>query len=306
MPVIPYYRGRPAQFWIDTLAPRRTRAQVPAQPSKRRRQDVDRPRIDWRSGSRTSAPTPVTVSREEKKEMSGTGNPYADTSSMYIVHIMFRREFALLPDLIGSVAPGDGQRTQVVGDHVELMCSLLHHHHSAEDAVLWPLLLIRAPKEIDPVVHLAEGHHQAIDDLLSEVGKRLEAWRDGASTADGAALALSLRRLAVKAFEHMDLEERLVLPLVERYIFATEWEAMEVQAVSSLSPDEVPLVVGMVMYEVKREQLPEAFPAPVVEMAPGVYAAYAERVFGTKTPLRATELAIGTPLVGAASEVTAA
>jgi hemerythrin-like domain-containing protein len=235
--------------------------------------------------------------------MSGTGNPYADTSDMYVIHTMFRREFALLPDLIGSVRPGDGQRVQVVAGHVELMCSLLHHHHSAEDAVLWPLLLARAPKEIDPVVHLAEGHHQAIDDLLDEVGKRLEVWRDGASSADTAALALTLRRLAVTAFEHMGLEERLVLPLVERHIFATEWETMGQQAVASISPDEVVLAIGMVMYEVDRESLPAAFPAEVLDIAPGVYAAHAERVHGTPTPPRLPELAIGTPLVGVASEV---
>ena len=36
----------------------------------------------------------------------------------------------------------------------------MHHHHSAEDAVLWPLLLARAPKEVDAVVQLAEGHHE--------------------------------------------------------------------------------------------------------------------------------------------------
>jgi hypothetical protein len=60
-----------------------------------------------------------------------------------------------------------------------------------------------------------------------------EAWRDGAGEADGTALALTLRRLAVTASEHMDLEERLVLPLDERHIFAAEWEAMEQHAIAS-------------------------------------------------------------------------
>jgi hypothetical protein len=67
---------------------------------------------------------------------------------------------------------------------------------------------------------------------------------------------VTLRRLAVTAFEHMGLEERLVLPLVERHIFATEWEAMEQQAVASMAPEEAMMAVGMVMYEVDRQSLP--------------------------------------------------
>jgi hemerythrin-like domain-containing protein len=236
--------------------------------------------------------------------MSGTGNPYADTGAMYVIHTMFRREFGLLPTLIGTVPLEDGHRVQAVADHIELMCSLLHLHHSAEDEVLWPLLLARAPREIDPVVHLAEGHHRAIDDLLTEVGKRLDAWRDGAAGVDGAALALTLRRLAVTAFEHMDLEERLVLPLVERHIFAAEWEAMEQQAIATMAQEEATMAVGMVMYEVDRQSLSAVFPEEMLEVAEQVYAAHAERVHGTPAPPRSTELVIGTPLVGVASEVT--
>jgi hemerythrin-like domain-containing protein len=237
--------------------------------------------------------------------MSVAGNPYADTRAMYAVHTLFRRELALLPALVGSVPSHDRARAEVVADHVKLLCDMLHHHHSAEDAVLWPLLLARAPKEIDPVVQLAEGHHQALDDLLTEAGKRLETWRDSVAGEDSAALALTLRRLAVAAFEHMGLEERLVLPVVERHIFATEWAAMEEHALGAYSADEAVLLVGMVMYEEGIESIGATFPAEVLEAAPRVYAAYCDRVHGTQVPPRSTELAIGTPLVGVASEVMA-
>jgi len=224
---------------------------------------------------------------------------------MYTVHTMFRRELALLPALVGSVPSGDGERAQVVADHIKLLCGMLHHHHSAEDVFLWPLLLARAPKEIDPVVQLAEGHHQALDDLLTEAGKRLETWRHSVAGEDGAALALTLRRLVVQAFEHMGLEERLVLPVVERHIFATEWAAMEEHALGAYSPDEAVLLVGMVMYEESIESIGATFPAEVVELAPQVYAAYCERVQGIAAPPRSTELGIGTPLVGVVSEMVA-
>jgi len=233
--------------------------------------------------------------------MTESGNPYADTQSMYAVHMMFRREFGLLAGLVEAVPTADVNRVQAVADHIDLMHDGLHHHHSAEDAVLWPRLLIRAPKEIDNVVHLAEGHHEAIDHLLAEVAKRATAWREAPDTDSAATLALALRRLTVKAFEHMALEERLVLPLVERYIFKSEWAEMEDQAVGAYGPDELVILIGMVMYEAGRDWIPEGVPEQLIEAAPPVYAAYAERVYGTKTPPRAAEVAIGTPLVGVAS-----
>jgi hypothetical protein len=54
----------------------------------------------------------------------------------------------------------------------------------------------RSPREIDPVVHLAEGH-QRIGTLLGQADLRL----------------------AAVLFEHMGLEQQILPPLAERYIF---------------------------------------------------------------------------------------
>lgn len=231
--------------------------------------------------------------------MSGTGNPYADTREMHVIHTMFRREFALLPDLVRSVLGKDDERARAVVEHIELLCAMLHHHHSAEDAVLWPRLLIRAPKEIDPVVDLVEGHHRNIEELLKEAGQRLDAWRDGVDGDDVEALAQTLQRLTIALYEHMALEERLVLPVVERHIFASEWAEMARQAAASMAPDSMALVVGMVTYEGGREALPPILPEAVIDAAPQAYAAHAERVHGTPAPPRSTDVVIGTPFVGA-------
>lgn len=234
--------------------------------------------------------------------MTPSPSPYADTSPMFLVHDIFRRELGLLPDLIADVPPG-GQRAADVASHVALMCSLLHHHHLAEDDVLWPLLLTRAPREIDPVVHLSQGQHEAIDSLVGAAGKQLEGWREGASAVGSAALSLTLRQLAVTAFEHMALEERLVLPLVERHVFAAEWEEMERASLATMGPEEAVLVAGMMLYEAGPEAMPAAFPPELLEAGPKAFAAHSQRVHGTPAPSRSTELAIGTPLVGLASEV---
>jgi hemerythrin-like domain-containing protein len=233
--------------------------------------------------------------------MSQNGSPYADTRNMYIVHILFRREFGLLPDLVQSVAHSDEKRAKVVADHIKLICALLHHHHQAEDTVLWPLLLARAPKEVDPVVHLAEGHHQRIGAVLGEVDVRTAAWASGAAIDDADALAQTLRELAVVLFEHMGLEEQLVLPLAERHIFASEWLMMEEHAVAAVEPQDLALVVGMALYEGDEEILPEQLRSEILPVAPGIYADYAQRLYGTPAPPRAKDVVFGAPYVGAAA-----
>ena len=237
----------------------------------------------------------------EGESMSTTGNPYADTRDMYVVHAAFRREFALLPALVRGVAAGEADRARIVADHIELLVEFLHEHHSGEDAVLWPRLLARAPKEVDPVIHLVESHHENIEALSGQVEVLLKTWGDGAAGADREELATVLERLTVALYEHMGLEEKLILPLAERHIFASEWEQRVAAGAATLPPERVPLLLGMVMYEGGADTLPPDLVAALGEVAPRAYAAYAERVHGTATPPRSTDVGIGRALVGVAA-----
>jgi hemerythrin-like domain-containing protein len=230
--------------------------------------------------------------------MPPAASAYADTTSMYGVHTVFRREFGLLPDLVQSVAAGDEARAKIVADHAGLMTATLSHHHAAEDEVLWPLLLARAPREVDPVVRLAEGHHQRMETLLHRLAAPLAAWVNDAPAGARDTLAATLRELDVVLFEHMRLEEQLVLPVVERHVFTAEWEALEQRSVAGIAPENIVLIFGMAMYESGEEIVPPPLRAEVVPAAPAVYASYAERVHGTPTPPRAADVVFGTPDIG--------
>jgi hemerythrin-like domain-containing protein len=230
--------------------------------------------------------------------MSDSGNPYADTHHMYQVHATFRREFALLPALVRSVSAKDEERAQAVAGHIRLVNQMLHLHHTGEDEVLWPLLLARAPRDIDPVVHLMEGHHRSMENILAEIGVLLDTWTGNAADEDGEALAEALEQLTVVLFEHMGLEEKLVLPLAERHIFAAEWEKMVADEAAAIPPDMGPVLAGMLMYEGDLDVLPSEMRTVLAELAPQAYAAHCERVHGTVAPPYSTEVGIGTPYVG--------
>jgi hypothetical protein len=80
------------------------------------------------------------------------GQPNFDASEMLMMHDMLRREFALMPGVVGRVAAGDHDRTQIVGDHIENVSTVLHHHHVLEDENVWPLLVDRCGASVAPSV----------------------------------------------------------------------------------------------------------------------------------------------------------
>ena len=99
-----------------------------------------------------------------------------DRREMLIVHDVFRREFALMPGLIGTVAPGDRDRAGLVGDHIDGLTSLLHHHHHGEDTNVWPLLVDRCA---DAAAHTGSMHdqHEQLATDLDDVHAALGVWR---------------------------------------------------------------------------------------------------------------------------------
>lgn len=64
----------------------------------------------------------------------------SDPFQMAMIHRTFRTEFGRIPVLVRDVAAGDTKRARTVGAYLGTMISVLHHHHSAEDDVLWPTL----------------------------------------------------------------------------------------------------------------------------------------------------------------------
>ena len=64
----------------------------------------------------------------------------SDPFQMAMIHRTFRNEFGHISDLIRAVASRDTKRSGVVGSYCDNIISVLHHHHAAEDEVLWPKL----------------------------------------------------------------------------------------------------------------------------------------------------------------------
>jgi hypothetical protein len=211
----------------------------------------------------------------------------ADSRDMVGAHDMFRAQFGALAGLVRSVAPGDTGRAGVLGEHVELMATLLHGHHGAEDAHVWPKLHERCPDELQGLVGTMEAQHEGLDALLQELVGGARKWALSGDEAVRDGVAGVAERLDPALREHLALEEAETLRLIDTYLTEEEWKATVAAAAGKLTPEQGPLAIGMMLHEADEEMegliragIPEEFWRDVRPAAVGAYDAYAKRVYG--------------------------
>lgn len=222
---------------------------------------------------------------------SPTQQGLIDTREMNVIHSFFRRELRLAGGLIRRVTAGDIRRARIVGAHLEFVERNLHQHHTAEDDLLWPLLLERVPEDLAQIVHLMEAQHQQVDSLLSRIGPLRQTWQRAADEATRDELGTLYDELYVGLGEHLDAEEMRMMPLVARSVTQPEWDALGETARKEGRPSELALVFGMLQHdgdpEVVANMLAKA-PAPVRFVVPRLarraFRRHALAVHGTATP----------------------
>jgi len=229
--------------------------------------------------------------------VSGVGR--FDGREMCMVHRMFRREFGLAASVVRQVSCGDSRRAHSVAAHLRFIGTTLHHHHGGEDRYVWPLLERRAPVQASAHVVAVMEQHRRVGVVQAAVDAELPIWSCGPSADSGERLADALERLAVVLAEHMDYEERYVVPLMEAHIGLDEWNEI-VQAIREgvqRNPSDMMLVLGMMMYEGEKDVVDNTIANMRPEVRAGIrctaalaYAEHAQYIHGSATPPTSTQL----------------
>lgn len=115
------------------------------------------------------------------------------------------------------------------------------------------------------------------------------------------ALVEALETLEAVVVDHMDYEERWIVPEMERHIARSEWDRVIATMAMAIDPKDLMLTIGMTTYEGDDETVertmanlpPEVGPNPR-PIAQAAYAGYAEVIYGTDAPQRSTELSRST------------
>ncbi|WP_344915040.1 hemerythrin domain-containing protein [Streptosporangium oxazolinicum] len=172
---------------------------------------------------------------------------------MVIVHRVFRRESGLMPRFVRAVPEGDTARAAEIAEHYLDYAEGLHHHHAAEDELVWPLLLSRVRLETDMVVRM-EDQHQRIDETLTRIAGILPEWRLTAAKGTGEKLAIAMEEHRAALIEHLDDEERHVLALIAEHMSVPEWEAVGARAVEQIAKEKLLLSMGAILEEATPEE----------------------------------------------------
>ncbi|GAA0798571.1 hemerythrin domain-containing protein [Spirilliplanes yamanashiensis] len=176
-----------------------------------------------------------------------------DTHDMFVVHRVFRRESALLPRLVRAVRPGDTARARLVADHARGYALGLHHHHSAEDALVWPLLLARVDLEAELVLRMEE-QHERVAGTLAAIDGLLTTWERTADPAVGAELAAAYEAHRAALVEHLTDEEDHLLPLIEEHLTVAEWNRLGERFAVETPKDKLLLFLGALLEEADAQE----------------------------------------------------
>lgn len=212
-------------------------------------------------------------------------HPMADSRDMFVVHDMFRREFKAIPGLVSEVPEGDSAQAAIVADHVGWMVRFLHAHHEGEDLLVWPRLLERVPVKIDPLIFTMETQHQGLAQALDDLAAKAADWRKTSAVQERDALAAAATELLVRIAEHLDMEEREVLPLIDKYLTEKEWKQVGGSGLKKMSFGQLKVAFGMILHDANPEQvtimrdtIPRAPWTFFSLTGPRAYAKYAERL----------------------------
>ncbi|GAA4931169.1 hypothetical protein GCM10023204_43830 [Actinomycetospora succinea] len=140
------------------------------------------------------------------------------------------RDSRRLADLATRIVAGaervDRTRAAAIARWVGRLADEIHHHHEAEDDVLWPVLEARAGDRVD--LAALTDDHAALDPLLAQVRAAADELAQApADPSVGRALARHLGALADLLTEHIDEEEREVFPIILAHVPQHEWHAVE-------------------------------------------------------------------------------
>lgn len=143
-----------------------------------------------------------------------------------IAHRAMRGEARRLAVLATELAEGrqsaDTTRAKAITGFITALCAGIHHHHTMEDEVLWPVIERSAGASVD--LRDLSDDHSALDPLLAEINGQAVVF---SSTRDASALATSLTRLAEMLDAHIEEEERLIFPIITAYVSVADWKRVE-------------------------------------------------------------------------------
>lgn len=150
-----------------------------------------------------------------------------DMIMMYVMHHALRRDLAAFAAAAPATPLDDRLAWRDLSIRWDLFATALHHHHSGEDAGLWPLLMSRADGAGRALLEAMEAEHREIDPILQACGAGFTRLAERADADARAALVVRLVAGRESVARHLAHEETDAITLIQRVMTDAEWRQVE-------------------------------------------------------------------------------
>jgi iron-sulfur cluster repair protein YtfE (RIC family) len=168
-----------------------------------------------------------------------------------VLHQAVRREFRTLAELASRAPTDDAARTADLTGHADLLSRVLLQHHATERELLWPALFRSLPAREESAARDAVAYWTSraalLDHMLRDLSTVARQWAVAKTVPARNAFARACTRLADTVDAHLAEEERVLLPLIARYLTDAEWTAVSRTATTTLSGRDQLLFLGLAL-----------------------------------------------------------
>lgn len=194
------------------------------------RQSAHTAHLAIRDTAAKAARTPASTQFLLPNQHAAPAGP-VDLTSMYVMHHAFRRDLRNFRTTVPAVPVADTRRWIALRERWQFFATALHHHHSAEDAGLWPLLLARVANVCDlesvTVLRAMEAEHAWITPALDECSQGFARLAAAGTAADRCRLGHALGDAWDLLDGHLGHEECSAMPIVQRHLTDEDWKSLE-------------------------------------------------------------------------------
>lgn len=148
---------------------------------------------------------------------------------MYVMHHAFRRDLAAFAAAAHATPASDRDTWRALAGRWAVFSKILHHHHTGEDAGVWPYLRERADAAGREVLVAMEAEHEEIDPLLEACAAGFAVLSSRADEDARAALAVRLVAARESLSRHLHHEETEAIPLIQALMTPEDWERIDAE-----------------------------------------------------------------------------
>jgi hypothetical protein len=181
----------------------------------------------------TATPTPQHAGQLMLPGQAAAPDGPVDLTAMFTMHRGFRRDLENFARAVPATPVDDGPTWAALTARWDLFAQILHHHHTGEDAGLWPLLLERVDAAGDAegraTLEAMTAEHSVIDPLLDACGAGFRRMAQVPEAGARDALAADLTAASDHLGAHLAHEERDAMALVQRHLDMEDWLRVSVE-----------------------------------------------------------------------------